>query len=173
MVAVITRFAVRFSDLDSPIDSIDWLQFRLALMVKNLLPSLIQQSYESFSWLLLADSEVLARHGKDLKRELGPFGDFVSVGRDTEPSEAVRQYLEQHPHPITARVDSDDMLSPEFLRVAVEHVNPGEWLRFPRGGRLTTETARMFQKYDPSNPFVVFHSLDNRHVLDLPPHPLS
>lgn len=156
---LITRFAVpRRNARTLPFLEPEWIEYRLKLMRRFLIPSLAGQECQSFEWLVLSyDRSPMREQLEDAIRRVP--GSRVVLYSDGDKyhermREAIRETL-SHPMVMTTRIDSDDAISRRFVRVCQMHARGVEETRafnFLNGVRWWR--GRLLRWSATSNPFV-------------------
>ncbi|WP_181405821.1 glycosyltransferase [Pseudarthrobacter phenanthrenivorans] len=115
---VLTRFNVRsFYYAGEPSD--DWLHNRLELFRRYCLPTLSQQSADSFTWLVFFDDQSPDWFQREVSKDAP--GNFEAVYvRGAFTAETVSKAITERssaPYILTTRVDNDDAVSRDFVQV--------------------------------------------------------
>lgn len=146
---VITRFSVKAGGGVSHYRDPVWLSDRLALLARLGAPSLRDQTDQDFKWLVFADiaSPQWVRDGlAELSSGIPAVVFFV------EPNDwksALGEFLDHERSRggplITSRMDSDDLVHRDFVRVIRAAAQPEVVINLPTGYRLRTDDMRLFR----------------------------
>lgn len=154
---IVTRFNVRESAHDVRALDVDWLEARFELFERFCLPTVMSQSEQNFSWIVLFDSEtpVFARERIDRYSRWPKFlALFVRPGVEGAARKAVIAQLKEAPEIlVTTRLDNDDGVSRRFVENIQERATVRETsvLEFPRG--YVWHKRRVYEYHFPFNPF--------------------
>lgn len=170
-IAVLTQF-----NLEPPIHwgvpnrtlDRDWLLFRLHLMERTSLPSLRSQTYKEFQWVIFLHPnsplwlrEEILQHGSDgIVRSIVEINGFDGIRYGSHLN-----HILDSSEWLTIKLDSDDLLSRDFVRLANENREPGNYC-FEDGAYLDVESKRVFRRHYPNNPFPFRISQRGVSVLD-------
>jgi len=129
---LITRFNLRvpqWRDTDKKGNKIltpEWLEHRWKLFQKFTVPSVMAQTNQQFTWLVLFDI------GTEVKD-----GPYLPVFCSTEWLKELQSYLRQHctdTWVITSRLDNDDAIAPEFMSTIQDAaIKKTQFLNIPNG----------------------------------------
>ncbi len=155
---ILTRFntAVDFAPERQGLDP-EWLNARLVLFERYCLPSVAAQSEASFRWLVFCD----ARSPEWFKERLLSYGELVLPVYIDGPAtdqviarSAAASGLISGSHLITTRLDNDDALGKDHIRLVQSHFKrqDREFLVFPFG--LQLYRGHLYNCYWESNPFL-------------------
>jgi hypothetical protein len=155
---ILTRFntAVGFAPSARGLDQ-DWLKARLLLFERYCLPSIAVQRGASFTWLVFCD----AASPEWFKHKMASFGTLVSTvyieGPATDEVIAwtvAATGLVSNPYLITTRLDNDDALGKDHLKLIQRAFQwqEREFLLFPFG--LQSYRGQLYNVYWKSNPFL-------------------
>lgn len=155
---ILTRFntAVGFAPSAKGLDEV-WLKERLQLFELYCLPSVVAQRGATFHWLVFCD----AASPEWFKEKMSSYGALVSTFYINGPAtdeviakSVARTGLVSRPYLITTRLDNDDAIGSDHLRlIQQEFKQQGrEFLVFPFG--LQLYRGRLYNTYWQSNPFL-------------------
>ncbi len=155
---ILTRFntAVDFAPSAKGLDEA-WLKERLELFEHYCLPSVAAQRGATFHWLIFCD----AASPEWFKEKMSSYGEFVSTfyvegpATDEVIARSVgRTGLVSRPYLITTRLDNDDAIGSDHLRLVQQEFKQQarEFLVFPFG--LQLYRGRLYNSYWRSNPFL-------------------
>lgn len=179
---VVTRLAINpFSDRDLTVrgDERDlkfldssWLEARVALFKRFAMASMLNQVMPPDYWIIAVDSRIEHKLSS-LRPELPPWAIWLVLAPDDVLSEALRSVVGGFARDVLSiRLDSDDMFSPEFIKVARLRSRPNRGINFPHGAQFIVPSGAVFHRWINSNPMVGFRSLDtDLHVHDFGNHP--
>jgi hypothetical protein len=148
----------------------DWVQQRFELFQRFALKSLNYQQEKPDLWLVAIDSRVQGSLGS-LPELLPDFARLLVLFPDENFLEATRRELKSYTDVLTIRVDSDDMLAKNFIRLARKFSRPDRGVNFTHGVQLYLSDRTVIHRMLKSNPTVGFRS--NRstfHVHDYGQH---
>lgn len=166
---VITRFSVRAPGDTQRYRDPEWLRGRLDLLRRFGAQSLRDQTDSGFTWLLFADDQS-PQWVRDGLSE-------VSTGIDTiccftEPGEwkanlaALLDSRRSGDAPIiTTRLDSDDLIHRDFIRVVADAAEPDIVMNMPIGYRLRTDQMRLFRVRNKRT-FEVLCTASSQHIFN-------
>lgn len=161
-----TKFAVPIStDGTGHLDPV-WLEARWRQFIQVCAPSIFTQTDRNFKWIIAIDRRVPSwLHG-----ELGRLDDEFSEILYAEPHELFSQAFLKLELPennlLSARVDSDDALHPQFLKTARSSLKPNSVANFPVGLRIDEDSMKKNLIIDPKGPFMAMWSTSGAHVFD-------
>jgi len=158
---LLTRFNARTGYAAPPTDT--WLEHRLEIFQRVCLPSVAAQRRRPDAWLLLFDGSGPERV-EPVIRLLEPYSWIVPVwqpSRDGRPEpmaacfarEIEARLPKQAQHLITTRLDNDDALGVDYLKLACDYscavVEQDRslddfWISFPIGAQLHGEALRLY-----------------------------
>lgn len=153
---LLTRFYVR-RDIHSEPASEEWLRYRLGIFRQWSLPSVRGQTVPPDTWLIFCDSASPEWFKGELGALLGKGEEIVWVNGVASPemfAKAVFERLGTKQYLITSRLDNDDAISQDFVRMVqncFEH-QVMEFINFTYGAQYCD--GRFFARVDPSNAFV-------------------
>lgn len=143
-VVILTRFNLymKFGDAEPPNLNREWLERRVALFENWCQPSVANQSYKDFRWLVMLDP----RTPQDIVDRLNALEAVDARGIENPEHKALGKMLTEgmsEEWVITANLDSDDMLHRNFVKDLVESFEvepPSEktFLVFPSGYTVTS-----------------------------------
>jgi hypothetical protein len=170
VVVVITRLAIDpLSDVnrslklhDEPgrnerVKDIAWLSERLDLFSHTALPSVLSQQRMPDLWLIVIDQ----MWSDSLRNFEGLPGcaEFLPLAKGEDLAEAIRRRLWNLGDDIlTIRLDSDDLISPNFVNEAARRSKPFRAINFVHGLQFWTADGTLAHYLLRSNPFVGFRS---------------
>lgn len=181
-VVILTRFNLymKFGDAEPPNLNRDWLERRVQLFEHLCQPSVANQTYKDFRWLVMLDP----RTPQDIVDRLNSLQAVDARGVENPEHKALGRMLAESVSDdwiITANLDSDDMLHRDFVKDLVESFQiqpPREktFLVFPTG--YTVAGGKYYRMEYLSNQFraiaepvsdceTVF-AVDHHKVGDLP-----
>jgi len=152
-----TRFAMRFEEGNPRrrFENREWVDYRLALLLRYCLPSVRVQKTEFDWWFLVhpkfpgfdsLHAEELSRYGKILWIEDAWREDQTGVG-DLLKDEYKDQWV------CSTRLDSDDILRNDHLLLVKEQATEEEaWISFPRGYMM--KNGLVARRVYDVNPFI-------------------
>lgn len=155
---ILTRFntAVGFAPSAKGLDE-GWLTARLLLFEQYCLPSVAVQRGASFTWLIFCD----AGSPNWFKQKMSSYGALVSAVYIEGPAtdEVIARTvaatgLVSNPHLITTRLDNDDAIGVDHLRLIQQSFRrqDREFVLFPFG--LQSYKGQLYNVYWRSNPFL-------------------
>lgn len=155
---ILTRFntAVGFAPSAKGLDEA-WLKERLQLFERYCLPSVAAQRGATFHWLVFCD----AASPEWFKEKMSSYGALVSTFYINGPAtdeviakSVARTGLASQPYLITTRLDNDDAIGSDHLRLVQREFKQQdrEFLVFPFGLQLYRD--RLYNTYWRSNPFL-------------------
>lgn len=183
VVVLITRLAINpFSDVNRSlriheqpgrnerVKDIAWLSERLDLFVHTALPSVLSQERIPELWLVVID-QIWSDSLKNFEGLPG-FAEFLPLSKGEDLAEAIRRRLRDLGDDIlTIRLDSDDLISPNFVKEAAKRSKPFRATNFVHGLQFWTADGTLAHYFLRSNPFVGFRSGTSRlHVHDFGQH---
>jgi hypothetical protein len=124
---IITRFNVRFDEWNTTRDGQEvltdtWLDHRFDIFNRYCLPSVKNQSSQSFTWCVFFDKQTPTKYTATIKRISESYTNFYPIfisgaGELTEAFKCfIRTHLDTHDeHIITTRLDNDDLIHKEFI----------------------------------------------------------
>lgn len=170
---ILTRFSVRASWAWQEFPR-EWLETRLDLFERFCLPTIAAQTDPAFRWLVYCDEttdEACLRRLRGYRADCPQLEvTITAVGPGKHPIRILDSFVDEATEvAITTRVDSDDGLNVDVVRVAHDYLEPfvesrhSEWLlNFPRGCKYDTATQSPYHTYLDNSPF---HTLFERpHV---------
>jgi hypothetical protein len=179
---LMTRFALRpdaeISDWQAPsaesrstpryLDEA-WLSKRLQWFEQICSPSVRGQGDQSFDWLIGVSSEVSTSWVNRIEIAAGERARILRVDPEFSFSQARRElgYGEEF---ISARLDSDDAISSDFVARVKNTIAPGWALCLFHGVQLNESPRGLFHRFSRSNSFSAFWTLGGRDVFDLGRH---
>ncbi len=139
----------------------EWFERRREIFERYCLPSVVGQTMPYFAWIILldahtSDKEVAWFAGKDERIvpvlvEQGPDGDRAGGAAGEQASEVVRGGAGWV---TTTRLDSDDMLHPEYLERLLEVVSEERrFVEFKEGLYYDLDSGATCYAVQPSNAF--------------------
>lgn len=146
-----------------------WCVERLALLRRYCLPSIVAQSAETFTWLLLCDESTDAETMAELREEERRLPalriEMTSAARP--PKAVVRSLVSPDTEVlITTQLDSDDLIADAYLEAVQAYAGAFHGsahrdllVNFPRGYRLDASTADLYEERLANSSF---HSLFER-----------
>lgn len=146
-----------------------WLAARLELFKSVCVPSVLGQTDQSFVWIVGVASEVPRQWTQMISHASGGRSDVVVVppGSSLSESRAERWKAREF---ISARLDSDDAISREYVAEIRSRIKPGHAISLFHGVQLNAGPVSLFHRFSKSNSFSALWTLDNRDVLKLPRH---
>lgn len=179
-LTLLTRFAIRpdselsqFAERFEPglFQQAFWLEERLELMERFLLPSLRNQSDRDFRWLLGCDETVDSEFVDRLRAALDGIGEIVISSQEQSFSDLVESQIPNQIAAITVRIDSDDAIGRNFVSsMKSAAVSVGYCYNFARGIGLDLKRGISRRLDIPSSPFVAYVSDEGKSVLSLGHH---
>ena len=170
-VFVLTRFAQQFGHRSVGFAS-DWWDLRIALLKQWTEPSLRRQSAENFEWLVSISETVSPQQRQILVEAVAGFGEVVLQKGLASSQDVFRARLQNERDPYwTVRLDSDDMIHPEFIaELSREKLPVGAVVSFPEGAILDLETPFLGLRRLSNNPFLAHRGQNGDNVFDLGDH---
>ena len=179
---ILTRFNIRLWSQDKngkQIDSNKWLEQRLQLFETYTLPSVIGQTCQDFTWILLADSKTPTDYRERMKgyRQLCPQINFISVNSQYGNQfarifqEVVNKSLKSKEVTkgdicLTTYLDNDDTLHKNYIQETHDIVQgidnreiAGNFITFDYGLQYYTELGIATCIKYPNNHFMTFKIL--------------
>jgi hypothetical protein len=171
VIYVLTRFAEKFTP-GQPDFSHGWLARRVELLQELTSRSLHNQTEQGFEWLVSVYEGVAPEAEARIKEATQSRAQLVHQAPYEETADVFRHYLSQVESPYwTVRLDSDDMLHPEFLATLKRaHAQPGMIQSFPKGAILDIESGVAAAKRETNNPFLAQVGENGQNVFDLGEH---
>lgn len=169
-VVVVTRFAIDvysdagltlFGDANRNLRFLDsaWVAARWNLFEQFALRSVQLQTRRPDLWLVVVDSRAPIALRK-MRSALPSFARLVVLESGEQLSSAVSQALLSCGEDVlTVRLDSDDMISPDFLQMAERKVRPNQGINFPHGLQFFVNRSVLAHRWIKSNPTVGFRSV--------------
>ena len=164
---ILTRFNIRLWNRDKEgckVRSLKWLEHRFFLFEHYCLPSIKNQTFQDFEWIVLVDSMTpdnyktkIAGYQKDCPQMTVVYVDpengryFAEIFRQ----EIVKRLREEQV--ITTYLDNDDALNIRFvedLQRRVVSVNNGVFINYSDGYQYYTEGNYLMKIHYPKNHFV-------------------
>ena len=164
---ILTRFNILLWSKDkegNAVRNVQWLEHRFTLFERFCLPSIKNQSCQSFDWIVLFDSNTPDRfraridaYQKDCSQLVPVFVEpergryFATKFRD----EIVRRLRDDRV--VTTYLDNDDALNVQFvedLQRRAESLADGTFIRYSDGYQYYTEEQFMLRIHYPRNHFV-------------------
>ncbi len=146
-----------------------WLSKRFDWFEQICAPSVRGQEDQGFEWLIGLSSEVPTFWVNRLSRVAGGGARILLVEPEASFSE-VRRELGHGDEFISARLDSDDAVSSDFIAKVKDRITPGEALCLVHGIQLNESPRGLFHRFSRSNSFSAFWTLGNRDVFELGRH---
>ncbi len=157
---LITRFALRFEEGNPRrrYEGREWVQYRMELFKKYTLPSVQAQTYQDFDWWFLVDFNFPGFMNKDTK-ELNKYGKCMFITDPWEEKQkGVAEYLSKYYKDewvCSTRLDSDDIISNDFMKNLHELVWPREsYVTFHNGYMMKGD--KVCERSYTVNPFVSY-----------------
>ncbi len=157
---ILTPFNVRYFDsADVPGNDPKWLSHRFGLFERYSVPSVLSQTAQDFSWIILFDQDTpepfasKARELVSLRRDT--FAVFCRKASTDVIRSAVVSSLSCRPDwLLTTTFDNDDALHPQFVSELHKAFQCGtvEVLNFPNG--IVLSGGRTYRRKDRSNAFI-------------------
>jgi len=147
---VITRFNVPlgWAEMDEA-----WTESRIRLMSTYTQPSLEAQTCQAFTWVVLMDPD-----REDLRDQM--MREFPAAVLAFERWQVtVARLAPSGTDLLTTRVDSDDMLGPDYVRRAQKLSKPGHVLNFRRGHKLDVEAREVYESSMMNSPFQSYREI--------------
>lgn len=170
-VFVLTRFAEEIGHRGAGF-STDWWDWRIVLLKQWTEPSLRRQSAKNFEWLVSISETAIPQQRQALVDAVAGFATVV-VQKGLAPSEDVfRAHLQNEKGPYwTVRLDSDDMIHPDFIAtLSSERLPVGAVLSFSSGVILDLGTPFLGLRRLSNNPFLAHLGEKGDNVFDLGHH---
>ncbi|MEL7002911.1 MAG: glycosyltransferase [Bacteroidota bacterium] len=124
---IITRFnLVHGFSKKNAVNDPNWLEERFYLFEKYCLPSVKSQSFQDFVWLIFFDENLPEVFRDKLDEYCAEYKNIKPIFMGPFEFDLVRKACLSHcksPFLITSRLDSDDIIGPEFVRTIQEHFN--------------------------------------------------
>lgn len=169
LTVVLTRLAispyadrdltVRGDERDAKFLNPEWAKTRAALFVRFALAGMLRQKVSPALWIVAVDTRIEAEL-RFLKEILPPYSELVVLTPTDLFPEVVRQRLASMPRDVlTIRLDSDDMLSPNFLSKAQRVSRPNRGINFPHGFQFFEHSGNLVHRWIDSNPTVGFRAV--------------
>jgi hypothetical protein len=178
--AIVTRFALPVTFRRGQGDSekrpsahlaASWLDNRIRIFNAYCAPSVLQQSSDSFTWILGIDERVPDRIARAISVASGGRGSVLRVPEDETFQDVLRSELGSHGRLIlTSRLDSDDAIAPDFVKTVHCRARPDHALNFPQGLIYEARLGLTHHVILRSNPFMSFLSTTGLTVHDLGNH---
>lgn len=173
---ILTRFNVKSRQFNYRTPDVQWLAHRFGLFEQFCLPSVTAQTCQNFSWLVFFDVDT-----PDYFREkiyecakhpvFQPI--FVDLFSGSALVENAYRYVDSS-HLITTRLDTDDALSPNFVKNVQKAFNRQEleFINFPNGYLLDLKLGRLYKGVLYSNQYIsLIESTTNVRTVCCGPHP--
>jgi hypothetical protein len=171
-VFVLTRFAEEIGSRAGGGFSSDWWDWRISLVQQWTEPSLRRQTAKNFEWLVSISETASPQQRQTLVEAVAGVATVV-VQKGLAPSEDVfRPRLRKEEGPYwTIRLDSDDMIHPEFIaELSRERLPVGAVLSFPSGAILNLEPSFLALRRLSNNPFLAHFGENGDNVFGLGHH---
>jgi len=146
-----------------------WLSERLQCFEQICAPSVRSQKDQGFEWLIGLSSEVPTFWVDKVARVAGERAQLVLVEPEKSFSQA-RRDLVYGDEFISARLDSDDAISSDFIARVKHRITPGVALCLFHGIQLNKSPRGVFHRFSRSNSFSAFWTLGDRDVFELGRH---
>lgn len=152
---VVTKFAVKLS---GSLPSNEWIETRLELMRRFTAPSLAAQTRPHFRWIILLDEELknFVPAVISASLDLGEVLLTQSATHWTDRLQMIGQAKERVSKSV--RLDSDDVVRPDFLELAEFWLEKFRVINFLHGSRLNTETGTAVRFLEKAGPFLALQS---------------
>lgn len=149
----------------------EWWDARFPFLRDWTVPSVRAQTDQGFHWSLVMDDDVPAAWVEQTQAMLPSNASILSVPAGTLYKDAVRERLAPAGGDLlTARLDSDDQIAPEFVERVRELARPGWAVNFDVGAVVSIRRRRAGLIRHTSNPFISLWSTEGRTVHDLGRH---
>jgi hypothetical protein len=160
---IITRFNLKtgFKPLCGEIDE-SWLTHRFSLFRRFGFPSVRSQREKNFKWLVLFDAATPAKFRDEIHRLQAEFSLFTPLFIDNPTESVYRDFIKEKvgelsrdiPYVMTTRLDSDDMISRDFVQILHLHFDRQEFefLNLTHGSMLVENRVYLYRDY--SNTFI-------------------
>jgi hypothetical protein len=171
VIYVLTRFAEKFS-ADAPDFTPEWLRSRVELLSERTSRSLWNQTEQGFDWLVSVYQGIASDVEADIMKATQGRARLVQQAPKAETEDVFRSYLSQvEGRYWTVRLDSDDMLHPEFLATLKRaQAQRGMIQSFPKGAILDVERGVVAVRRLTNNPFLAQVGENGENVFDLGHH---
>lgn len=146
-----------------------WLAGRLELFQSVCVPSVLGQTDQSFVWIVGVASEISRAWRQRILYASGGRAHVVVVPPGRCLSERRRKIWEVREF-ISARLDSDDAISRDYVAEIRSRIQPGCAISLFHGVQLNAEPRNLFHRFSKSNSFSALWTLDSRDVLELGRH---
>ena len=146
-----------------------WLAGRLELFKSFCVPSVLGQTDQSFVWIVGVASEIPREWTQRISDASGGRSDVVVVPPGSSLSECRAERWRAREF-ISARLDSDDAISREYVAEIRKSGKQGHALSLFHGVQLNAGPVSLFHRFSRSNSFSALWTLDNRDVLELGRH---
>ena len=106
----------------------EWLADRFRLFEKYCFPSVLNQSYYDFIWIVLFDDKTPAKYKEKIASYQDKMRNFLPVYFSSEEAKnhkrlvnkLIAEFKDESPYLVTARVDNDDALHKDFIKNAAQ-----------------------------------------------------
>lgn len=145
-------------------DPEEWLRERFEIFKKFCFPSIINQSSKNFTWMLYVDIDTTPEVLENLQEMVKPYPFILLIHRFFENfsvklflNEDIQKYLpNDFEFLISSRVDTDDMLQKDFIKLVQAHFKNQEYeaLNFNKGHIYDVNTGVVSTAIHRQNPFI-------------------
>ena len=164
---ILTRFNLRLWNRDKegqPVRTTEWLEHRFKLFEVYCMPSLVNQSFKNFEWIVLFDSKTPDIFKKRIEEYKIKCPQLIPVFVESDQGrffakifrEEVVKRLKSR-RVITTYLDNDDALSVKFvedLQSRVASLEDGTFINYTDGYQFYTDYKYMMQINYPRNHFM-------------------
>lgn len=112
---IVTRLGIGIADMERSI-------FRVRLLAETLYRSLVAQTSQDFSWLIVADQRIHPQAESELRQLISSHPNFEIHKQDplktksmTPMSATVKERIQSSPFAAISRIDDDDVVSTEYV----------------------------------------------------------
>lgn len=163
---ILTRFNLQYA-LESDIHiQTAWLEERFRLFEAYCLPSIIGQTNQNFTWIILVHDQTPTIYQQRLEQYVQTYPvikvEYCSYYDDINIlyQNIGRKYIEHYDYLLSTRMDSDDMLALDFVDILQSHLqyieNQATIISFPKGIQWFETKDIAYAIVYPKNHFLTF-----------------
>lgn len=148
-----------------------WFEHRLQIFEKFCLPSVLGQTDKNFRWCLFVDSRLAEQKKKRLLNSLAGTGELIEVIPGETLDGCVRRTFGVSGETFDAvRLDSDDMISRDFVSTLKRYSGQGDGVNLLHGVEYDVLKKTLTHRLIRSNPFLLLASKGDDHIFSYRNH---
>lgn len=181
-LTILTRFAIEpDSELEMFVDdgkfesgvhlTDTWFLHRFKFFTLYCVPSVRSQTKRGFRWCVFVDARLSSEKKKLLIESLQGIGELVEVVPGETFDNCVRRTLKDGKGSNNSvRLDSDDMISRDFVACLQRYLGTKDGVNFLHGVEYDVEHNTLKHRVISSNPFLFLSTKDDRHIFSYKSH---